>query len=77
MLHPYYVLMSDGFLFIFCIIPTRIIWKSDRLTYGSSEVEGQCPYNRITKKFWLSDGRLRLNHNASDLIHVYHDGRYA
>ena len=77
MLHPYYMLMSDGFLFIFCIIPTRIIWKSDRLTYGSSEVEGQCPYNRITKKFWLSDGRLRLNHNASDLIHVYHDDRYA
>lgn len=77
MLHPYYVLMSDGFLFIFCIIPTRIIWKSDRLTYGSSEVEERSYYNRITKKFWLSDGRLRLNHNASDLIHVYHDGRYA
>ena len=62
---------------IFCIIPTHIIWKSDRLTYGSSEVEERSSYNRITKKFWLSDGRFWFNHNASDLIHVYHDGRYA
>lgn len=60
MLHPYYMLMSDGFLFIFCIIPTRIIWKSDRLTYSSSEVEERSSYNWITKKFWLSDGRYGL-----------------